>query len=116
MPERKRPDRAAADPYSRLLRAVADPSRRRMLSLLSRRDELSLQQIERRFDMSRPAVIKHLRVLKACRLVRTQRRGRQVMHRLDARPLVAIRNWLAEYEVFWDTHLARLKQQVESAP
>lgn len=86
-----------------------------MLSLLAHR-ELPLQQIEARFEMSRPAVIKHLRVLKSCRLVQTRRRGRQVFHRLNARPLEAIRDWLAEYEVFWDTHLARLKQQVESAP
>jgi len=119
MARRKRRDSVAAvaaDPYSRLLRAVADPSRRRMLSLLAHHDELPLRQIERRFSMTRPAVIKHLRVLKSCRLVRTRRSGRQVLHRLNARPLRAIRNWLAEYEIFWDTHLSRLKQQVESAP
>jgi DNA-binding transcriptional ArsR family regulator len=86
-----------------------------MLSLLARQ-ELPLRQIEERFDMTRPAVIKHLRVLKSCRLVQTRRRGRQVFHRLNARPLAAIREWLEEYEVFWDTHLSRLKQQVESAP
>jgi DNA-binding transcriptional ArsR family regulator len=85
-----------------------------MLSLLAQR-ELPLHQIQQRFDMSRPAVIKHLRVLKACRLVQTRRRGRQVFHRLNARPLAAIRDWVAEYEIFWDTHLSRLKQQVEFA-
>src|ERR1044071_9098326 len=105
----------ASDRYSRLLRAVADPSRRRMLSRRAH-EELPLRQIEERFAMSRPAVIKHLRVLKSCRLVRTRRRGRQVFHRLNSRPLTLIRDWLAEYEAFWDTSLARLKQQVDSAP
>src|SRR5262245_20815124 len=112
---RRRQDGLAADRCSRLLRAVADPSRRRMLSMLAQR-ELPLQQIQRRFDMSRPAVIKHLRVLKSCRLVQTRRRGRQVFHRLNARPLAAIRDWLDQYEIFWDKHLSRLKAQVESAP
>lgn len=85
-----------------------------MLSLLAR-GELPLQKIEARFDMTRPAVIKHLRVLKSCRLVQTRRRGRQVLHRLNARPLAAIRAWVDQYEIFWDTHLTRLKQQVEGA-
>src|SRR5262245_4699763 len=115
MPQLRPRDSTAPDPYSRLLRAIADPSRRRMLHLLARQ-ELPLNQIEQRFDMTRPAVIKHLRLLKSCRLDKTRRPGRQVFHRLNARPLRAIRDWLSEYEIFWDIHLARLKQHVESAP
>jgi DNA-binding transcriptional ArsR family regulator len=96
-----------------VFRAIADPSRRRILALLGER-ELPLNRIQEQFDMSRQAVIKHLRVLKSCRLVRARRQGRQVMHRLDARPLRAVRDWAAEFDLFWDTALLRLKQQVES--
>jgi DNA-binding transcriptional ArsR family regulator len=96
-----------------VFRAIADPSRRRMLAMLEK-EELPLKRIEARFRMSRPAVIKHMRVLKSCRLVQVRRQGRQVMHRLNPQPLAAVRDWVAAFDRFWDTHLARLKQQVES--
>ena len=98
-----------------LFKALADPSRRRMLKLLARRD-LPLRQIEEQFDMSRPAVIKHLRVLKSCRLVEVRKQGRETIHRLNSLPLRAVKDWVSEFEVFWDQHLLKLKQQVESDP
>src|SRR5258705_12842694 len=93
-----------------VFRAIADPSRRRMLAMLEK-EELPLKRIEARFAMSRPAVIKHLHVLKSCRLVRVRRQGRQVMHRLNPRPLAAVRDWVAKIDRFWDRHMARLKEQ-----
>jgi len=98
-----------------IFRAVADPSRRRMLAILEK-EELPLKRILARFRMSRPAVIKHMRVLKSCKLVRVRRQGRQMMHRLDPRPLAAVRDWVLVFDRFWDQHLARLKEQVESRP
>jgi DNA-binding transcriptional ArsR family regulator len=98
-----------------LFRALADPTRRRMLALLARQ-ELPLKQIEERFHMTRPAVIKHLRVLRACRLVRVRRQGRLVIHRLDPRPLRAVQDWVAQFEALWDQRLQKLKQQVEADP
>ena len=95
-----------------VFRAIADPSRRRMLAILEK-EELPLKRIEVSFRMSRPAVIKHLRVLKSCRLVQVRRQGRQTMHRLNPRPLAAVRDWVAVFDRFWDTHLLRLKGQVE---
>ena len=98
-----------------LFKALADPSRRRMLELLARRD-LPLRRIEEQFDMSRPAVIKHLRVLKSCRLVEVRKQGRETIHRLNSLPLRAVKDWVSEFEVFWDQHLLKLKRQVESDP
>jgi len=97
-----------------VFRAIADPSRRRMLAILEKQ-ELPLKRIEASFRMSRPAVIKHLRVLKSARLVQVRRQGRQMMHRLNPRPLAAVRDWVAEFDRFWDKHLARLKEQAERA-
>ena len=96
-----------------VFRAIADPSRRRMLAILEK-EELPLKRILARFRMSRPAVIKHMRVLKSCRLVRVRRQGRQMMHRLNPKPLAAVRDWVLVFDRFWDRHLARLKEQVES--
>jgi len=100
-------------PADEVFRAIADPSRRRMLAILDK-EELPLKRIEASFSMSRQAVIKHLRVLKSCRLVRVRRQGRQIMHRLNPRPLAAVRDWVLEFDRFWDRHLAVLKQRVES--
>jgi len=96
-----------------LFRAIADPCRREILYLLSK-DELPLSRISKRFNMSRPAVIKHLRVLKACGLVQVRKRGRESIHRLNARPLREVQDWVGRFGAFWDDHLLRLKQQVES--
>jgi DNA-binding transcriptional ArsR family regulator len=96
-----------------VFKALADPSRRRILDLLSRK-ELPLKSIEERFPLSRPAVIKHIRILKACSLVRVRRAGRLTYHRLNSRPLRTVEQWMAKYETFWSDRLGRLQRQLES--
>lgn len=96
-----------------LFKALADPSRREILRLLATGD-LPLNRIEERFRMSRPAVIKHIRILKACRLVRVRKAGRETIHRLDPRPLRLLNDWASQIDAFWDSSLRRLKDQVES--
>ena len=96
-----------------LFKAIADPSRRGMLMLLAE-NELPLKEIQRRFRMSRPAVIKHLRILKSCRLVRVRRRGRFTMHRLNPGPLQAVKDWVTRFDALWEGRLQRLKEQVEA--
>jgi DNA-binding transcriptional ArsR family regulator len=98
----------------RLFQALAHPVRRRVLRFLAR-EELSLKRIEKRFAISRPALLKHLRLLRACRLVKTRKAGRETLHRLDAQPLQAVRDWVAFFEAFWDARLLALKQQIEGS-
>lgn len=93
-------------------RALSDPSRRRILRLLAA-GELPLHRIEAHFRFSRPAVIKHIRVLQASGLVLVRKEGRRTLHRLRSRPLRRVRDWVAHFEAFWDDRLLRLKQQVE---
>jgi DNA-binding transcriptional ArsR family regulator len=109
-----RPARPRRKDSDGLFKALADPSRREILRLLSG-GELPLHRIEERFRMSRPAVIKHIRVLKECRLVRVRKSGRQTIHQLDARPLRLLRDWASHFDAFWDGSLRKLKVQVESA-
>ena len=95
-----------------LFKAIADPSRRMILDLLATRD-LPLNRIEERFRISRPAIIKHMRVLKSAGLVKTRRQGRQTIHRLNSPPLREVKDWVSHFELFWDQSLARLKQHIE---
>ncbi len=63
--------------------------------------------------MSRPAVSKHLRLLRRAHLVREHREGRNRIYRLNPEPLKAVDSWLEHYRVFWQTNLNNLKAFVE---
>lgn len=89
--------------------AIADPIRRRVLELV-RDQELPAGQIAAQFDVSRPAVSRHLRVLRESGLVRERRVGRERLYRADPAPLAELRSWLDEY---WRERLSALKQLAE---
>jgi len=93
--------------------ALADPTRRAVLDLL-RQGSLPAGQIARAFPVSRPAVSKHLRLLRRARLVRERREGRQRFYQLNPGPLQAVDNWLSQYRSFWQSSLANLKAHVEA--
>lgn len=92
--------------------AVADPIRRGILDLL-RNGELSAGALAREFPVSRPAVSRHVRVLRDAGLVRL-RRDRQTLHySLNPAPLADIDRWLDGYRVFWGARLHDLRKFVE---
>jgi len=93
--------------------AVSDPTRRAVLDLL-RRGSLPAGDIANRFPVSRPAVSKHLRVLRAANLVREEKVGRRRMYHLNPRPLREIDGWLEQYRQFWQANLASLKKFAEA--
>ncbi len=96
-----------------VFRALADPTRRAVLDLL-RSDGLPAGQIARSFPTSRPAISKHLRLLRRAKLVRERRGGRHRFYHLNPQPLKAADQWLEQYRVFWNTKVANLKAFVES--
>ena len=102
---------ASSDPFL----AVADPTRRAILDRL-RTGDAPVAQIAAGFDMTRPAVSRHLRVLREARLVRERRGGadgRQRVYQLTPGPLREVVQWAEGYEVFWKQSLSRLKRHVE---
>jgi DNA-binding transcriptional ArsR family regulator len=102
---------ASADPFL----AVADPTRRAILDRL-RQGDAPVAQIAAGFAMTRPAVSRHLRVLREARLVRERRGGddgRQRVYQLTPGPLRHVSRWAAGYEAFWQDRLSRLKRRVE---
>ena len=93
--------------------ALADPTRRAVLDLL-RHGRQPAGQIARAFPVSRPAISKHLRLLRRAHLVKEQREGRHRFYQLNPEPLKAVDSWLERYRVFWSANLASLKAFVES--
>jgi DNA-binding transcriptional ArsR family regulator len=90
--------------------AISHPARRRMLDLLLDADR-SVNTLAEHFQMSRPAVSQHLRILLDAGLVTEQRHGRERRYHLVPTPLGPVRDWIAHYERFWDEHLQRLQKQ-----
>ena len=93
--------------------ALADPTRRAVLVLL-RRGRQPAGDIARAFPMSRPAISKHLRLLRRAHLVEERREGRHRLYQLNPEPLRAVDKWLEQYRAFWQTSLSNLKSFVEA--
>jgi DNA-binding transcriptional ArsR family regulator len=89
--------------------AIADPIRRRVLELV-RDDELPAGAIAAEFAVSRPAVSRHLRVLRENGLVRERRVGRERLYRANPDELAELRAWL---EAYWSGRLQALKRVAE---
>ena len=92
--------------------ALADPTRRAVLDLL-RRESLPAGRIAQTFPVSRPAISKHLRLLRRAQLVREHREGRHRFYHLNPAPLKAVDSWLNQYRGFWQTGLTALEAAVE---
>jgi DNA-binding transcriptional ArsR family regulator len=105
------PERHDAD---LLFRALADPSRRKLLDLLHAHDGRTLNDLCGHLDMTRQGVTQHLELLEAANLVATVRRGREKLHFLNPVPLQDIyERWIAKFEKRRLRALAQLKQRLE---
>lgn len=93
--------------------AIADPTRRELLRMLSDVEELPLHEITVHFQMGRTAVSKHLAILKDADLVIARRVGRETRYRLNASPLKEIQDWISFYEGFWKQRLVKLNLLLE---
>ncbi len=85
------------EPLNNTLRALADPTRCKILELLAAGNR-SVNELAQHFSMTRPAVSKHLSVLRDAELVASRRQGRQQIYQLDAAPLGAVREWLDRFD------------------
>jgi DNA-binding transcriptional ArsR family regulator len=92
--------------------AIADPTRRAILDLLRRREQ-SAGEIARNFRVSRPAVAKHVRVLKQAGLLHERRQATSRIYSVAPDALQCVDAWLAPYRLFWSARLTDLKRVVE---
>jgi DNA-binding transcriptional ArsR family regulator len=95
-----------------VFRAISDPTRRKILGLLRDR-KCSVGELARNFRTSRPAISKHLRLLRSVGLVVTRNKGTARICQLNAAPLRAVDNWLRDYHELWGESLRSLKRYVE---
>jgi DNA-binding transcriptional ArsR family regulator len=89
--------------------AISHPARRQMLDLLAAEDQ-SVHVIAGHFRMSRPAVSQHLRLLLDAGLVTEQRHGRERRYHFVPEKLGPVRDWISQYERFWDDRLDHLQK------
>jgi DNA-binding transcriptional ArsR family regulator len=102
------------DEVDKVFRALADPSRRRLLDRLFERGGQSLGELCKDLAMSRQAVTQHLEVLAAANLIATVRRGREKLHYLNPVPLHEInRRWIKKFEGRRLEALHELKKRIE---
>lgn len=98
--------------HDRIFKAIADPTRREILGLL-RDGPYTVGEIARNFHTSRPAISKHLRLLRGAGLVVSRKKGAANVCELNGKPLRAVSEWLQGYAAFWDENLRNLKHYVE---
>jgi DNA-binding transcriptional ArsR family regulator len=91
--------------------AISDPVRRQIMTMLNDRS-MAAGAIAARFEISRPAVSRHLRVLRECGLVVDESRGRERLYRLDKGPLAPLETWLSQFRDPWPGRLDALETEV----
>lgn len=92
--------------------AVSDPTRRAILDRL-RHGDAHVTELTSGFRVSRPAISRHLRVLRNAKLVRERREGRQRIYMLEADRLEQVARWAEEYRELWHHSLSNLKRRLE---
>ena len=102
----------ATDQLSTTFAALADPTRRAILARLAT-GECSVTELAEPFDMSMPAVSKHLRVLERAGLIARARDAQWRPCRLDARPLKEVAEWAERYRAMWEQRFDRLEAYLE---
>jgi DNA-binding transcriptional ArsR family regulator len=88
--------------------ALADPTRRQVLSLVGEHGEATASGLARELPVSRQAVQKHLASLTAAGLVASRREGREVLYRVTPAPMSDAVDWMADVGAQWDARLAAL--------
>jgi DNA-binding transcriptional ArsR family regulator len=102
----------SADPLSQTFAALSDPTRRAILARLCT-GEATVTELAEPFDMSLPAVSKHLKVLERAGLVARGREAQWRPCRLEAGPLKDATDWLERYRQFWEQSLDRLENYLK---
>lgn len=92
-----------------VFQAIADPTRRAIIHLIAK-SPLNLNAVADNFDISRPAVSKHIRILTECGLVTIEQRGRERFCNANLRSLKEVSEWVEKYRIFWNNRLDALEE------
>lgn len=92
-----------------VFQAIADPNRRAIIGLLANR-KLTVNAVAKYFPISRPAVSRHIKILKECGLVVVRREGRERYCELRLEKLNEVSDWIEQYQKIWEQRLDRLDE------
>lgn len=95
-----------------VFQAIADPNRRAILSLLARQ-KLTVNNVADHFDISRPAISKHIKILTECGLVVMQQRGRERYCEVKPEKLNEVTDWIEQYRQTWEERFNRLDELLQ---
>lgn len=97
-----------------VFQGLADPTRRQIISLLAQNKSLNLNAIAEEFEISRPAISKHIKILEECELVDIQQKGRQRLCEINVEKLSKVSDWVNKHTALWDQRLDTLETQLRS--
>lgn len=90
-----------------IFQAISDPTRRAILTLIAMQ-ALTPKAMAEKFDMTRQAVSKHIKVLQECELIKPQQSGREIYYHFNAKKMQEFDHWLAQFRQNWDTQFKQL--------
>jgi DNA-binding transcriptional ArsR family regulator len=96
-----------------VFQAIADPTRREIINMLAQRP-LNLNSVASQFDVSRPAISKHIKILTECGLITVRHEGRERYCEARLDQLNAVSDWVEQYRKFWSVKLDSLEEYLGS--
>lgn len=90
-----------------IFQAIADPTRRAILTLIAIQ-ALTPNAMAEKFDMSRQAVSKHIKVLQQCELIKPEHAGREIYYHFNPKKMQELDNWLGQFRKIWETQFNQL--------
>jgi len=97
-----------------VFQAIADPTRREIIGLLAQQT-LNLNAIAEKFDISRPAISRHIKILTECGLIAIRTKGRERYCEANFETLKQVSEWIAQYKIFWTGKLDALERQLSKS-
>jgi DNA-binding transcriptional ArsR family regulator len=91
-----------------VFQAIADPTRRKIINMIARQS-LNLNSVAEKFDVSRPAISKHIKILTECGLITIKQQGRERYCEAKLQKLNEVSEWIEQYRVFWTKKLDALE-------
>ena len=92
-----------------VFQAIADPTRRKIINMIAQQT-LNLNSVSENFDISRPAISKHIKILTECGLIEIRQQGRERYYEAKLQKLNEVSEWIEQYRIFWTNKLGTLEK------
>ena len=96
-----------------VFQAIADPTRREIINLVAHQS-LNLNAIADKFDMSRPAISQHIKILTECGIIIMKQQGRERYCEIQLEPLNEVSKWIDQYRIMWEERFSKLDMLLET--